>query len=190
VEEVVNNDEAFAAKLAMEEQMQQSRQLRSRRNETLSENKRPVSLTISKSRKRRRIDSSPEVFERRQSEEQVGPMDLDADMPQANGNRCTHTPERTLVNGNNLDALEEESAAVREIKSEDAGTPLTNLTSRQSVPSDDTVAGSSYMGMKHAESDVRSTLTPGMVDLNECHDEDADGEYEEEDAEGEPDPEY
>jgi hypothetical protein len=58
------------------------------------------------------------------------------------------------------------------------------------LPSDDTVAGSSYAGMKHAESEMRSTLTPGMVDLDECHDEDADGEYEEEDAEGEPDPEY
>jgi hypothetical protein len=50
-EEELNNDEAFAAKLAMEEQMQQSRQLRSRRNDAQSENKRPVALTVPKMRK-------------------------------------------------------------------------------------------------------------------------------------------
>ena len=198
MEDVVNNDEAFAAKLAMEEQMQQSRQLRSRRNDAHSENMRPVPPTLPKSRKRRRIDSPPEVVESLASEEQAAqeseePMDVDAEVPLVNGDRCTHTPEWTLVDGNNQDAVEEESAVVREmleVKSEDAGTPLTSLTSRQSLPSDDTVTGSNYAGMKHAESDMRSTLTPGMVDLDECHDEDADGEYEEEDAEGEPDPEY
>ena len=176
VEEVVNNDEAFAAKLAMEEQMQQSRQLRSRRNDGQSENKRP-GVMVSKARKRRRIDSSPEV-------EPEGPMDVDVETRQVNGDRYTQTPEWTLVDGHNQDAVEEESVVVREIlevKSEDGG--------RQSLPSDDTVAGSGYAGMKHAESEMRSTLTPVMGGLEECHDEDADGEYEE-DAEGEPDPEY
>ena len=175
--EVVNNDEAFAAKLALEEQMQH-RQLRSRRNDTQSENKRP--LPVPKARKRRRIDSSPEVVECRASEEQgagenVGPMDVDT---------CMHTPERTLVDGNNLERME--GAAEREmleVKSEDADTPV---TSRQSVPSDDTVAGSNCGVLKQAE----SIFTAGVIDLAECHDEDAEGEEEEEDADGSPDPEY
>jgi len=152
-QEVVNNDEAFAAKLAMEEQMQQSRQLRSRRNDGQSENKRP-GLIVGKARKRRRIESSPE------DEENEGPMEVDA---QVNG-RCTDTPEWTVV-----------EAVVLEVKSEDGG--------RQSLPSDDTVAGSSYAGPKHTESDMLG------CSMEEWHDEDAEGEYEE-DAEGEPDPEY
>lgn len=176
MEEVVNNDEAFAAKLALEEQMQH-RQLRSRRNETQSENKRPVALPVPKARKRRRIDSSPEVVGGRASEEQgagenVGPMEVDP---------CMHTPERTLVDGNNPERMEEESGAEREVKLEDADTPL---TSRQSVPSDDTVAGSNYAGVKEGS----RIFTAGVIDLAECHDEDAEGE--EEDADGSPDPEY
>ncbi|KAF5382131.1 hypothetical protein D9615_004309 [Tricholomella constricta] len=63
------------------------------------------------------------------------------------------------------------------VKSEDLGTPLTNLTSRQSLPSDDTVfitGAPNDKGLPVIEVDEGDT--------------DADGEYEE-DAEGEPDEE-
>jgi len=209
--DMVSNDEAFAVQLAMEEQMQQ-RQLRSRRNELQSENKLAVQVpgptkTI-QSRKRRRVDSSPEVVDEEDQAESEHPADdgdagqMDVDpvvVPRVNGNEVhdlvnerqpddgveTDTPEQTLVNHV---STEEESAVVQEVvevlvvdvKSEDAGTPLTSLTSRQSVPSDDTVFTGPCGYPKHAESDLRSTL---LFDLDECHDEDADGEYEE-DAEG------
>ena len=205
--DMVSNDEAFAVQLAMEEQMQQSRQLRSRRSEAQSENKRPVGpMKTIPSRKRRRVDSSPEVEVQPESEHpaddgDAGQMDVDPIVvPRVNGHDLvngrqaddgveTDTPEQTLVNHV---STEEESAAVQEVgvlavdvKSEDAGTPLTSLTSRQSVPSDDTVFTGPGGYPKHAESDLRSTLEmPGLIDLDECHDEDADGEYEE-DAEGE-----
>ncbi|KAF9525653.1 hypothetical protein CPB83DRAFT_837983 [Crepidotus variabilis] len=256
----LTNDEAYAARLAMEEMQQGGRQLRSRRSESQLENKRPVAIPLTppskpvRSRKRRRIDSSPDVVddvdavvvipptataERQEEEEgeedgfgdadaegeeedgeyeegEYVAMDVDQrELAKVNGDHRaleTQTPEHTdattLVDANNGSPAEEENTVVKEIldvKSEDAGTPLTNLTSRQSIPSDDTLfmagglgtgGGSAskfgnYQGAIHAESDLRSTLGPGtlgLIDLDECHDEDADGEYEEEDAEGEPDP--
>lgn len=98
----VDNDEAFAAKLAIEEEMQQNGQLRSGRNERQMR---------TKSRKRRRIESSPEGWS----------MEVDREV---NGDRSSHTPELTLVDVG--------------LKSEEADTPV---TSGQSVPSDDTVSG-------------------------------------------------
>ena len=61
------------------------------------------------------------------------------------------------MDGNNLDASEEEEESAP-VACEGAGAPLTSLTSWH-IPSDNMVAGSSYVGMKH---DVRSTITPGM----------------------------
>ncbi|TFK40263.1 hypothetical protein BDQ12DRAFT_711658 [Crucibulum laeve] len=98
-----------------------------------------------------------------------------------------------------------------DVKSEDVGTPLTSMTSRQSVPSDDTIFGTEMMHDKppngiagingHMESDPKSILGAGAgeagapvrmyvngFDETEYGDDDADGEYEE-DAEGEPDEE-
>ena len=208
-----NDDEALAAKLAMEEQMQ-GRQLRSRRGESQMENKKPPVAMVPNARpvkplpmrKRRRIESSPEVDDSpppeqpeaaheteavyeaeavyepevvqepeaiQEPEPELELMEVDAEQPTMNGT----TPETTTI---------------VELKTEDAGTPLTNLTSRHSVPSDDTVFTmdvkavekyGTYVGP--AESDLRSTL----VDEDDLHDEDADGE-DDEDAEGSPDPDY
>ncbi|KAG5653382.1 hypothetical protein H0H81_000769 [Sphagnurus paluster] len=65
-----------------------------------------------------------------------------------------------------------------DVKSEDLGTPLTNLTSRQSPPSDDTVFATVGGDGKSA---------PPIIEVDDG-DADADGEYDE-DAEGEPDEE-
>lgn len=100
------------------------------------------------------------------------------------------TPPDTREEGTNTSLMEERpNKHEADIKTEDQGTPLTSLTSRQSLPSDDTVCiteGPSktgeYQGAVHAESDMRSTLGG---DLEDCHDEDADGEYEEDDEYGE-----
>ncbi|KAF8969240.1 hypothetical protein BDZ97DRAFT_272582 [Flammula alnicola] len=240
--EVAEDDEALAAKLAMEEQMQ-GRQLRSGRGEARSENKRPASAMAvtpktPTTRKRRRIDSSPEVEDspspeapepaetqpvNGQNGSAESPMAVDSVSPKVNGKQNdyleqhpleTQTPE-TLDITTPVDDMHPTSAMeeVKEVmakeetdvKSEDRGTPLTSLKSRQSLPSDDTVfltdtlhasvinaapnKFGDYHGVVHAESDLRSTLGPAEVDLDDCHDEDAEGEYEE-DAEGEPDSEY
>jgi len=198
--EMITNDEAFAAKLAMEEQLQQGRQLRSRRNECHSENRRPPPLKTVSSRKRRRVDSSPEQVDmptpsespdEQDMSQEEGEMDIDLPPPM-NGNHingCHHLETDTLA--------EEDVTSVREIldvKSEDAVTPLTDLTSRRCASSDDTMYMEEDTGklMHFHESDLRSTLvgTEGRcgIDMDDCHDEDADGEFEE-DAEGEPDSE-
>lgn len=203
--EMITNDEAFAAKLAMEEQLQQGRQLRSRRSECHSENKRPVPsvppLKTVSSRKRRRVDSSPELVEVptpseppdeqdiSQEDGDGGEMDIDLPPPM-NGNHVNGYHHLAAVT-----QAEEDVTSVREIlevKSEGAVSPLTDLTSRQCVSSDDTVYMEEDAGklMHFHESDLRSTLVGteggGGIDLDDCHDEDADGEFEE-DAEGEPD---
>lgn len=204
--EMINNDEAFAAKLAMEEQLQQGRQLRSRRSESQLENKLPVTfvpppLKSVSSRKRRRIDCSPELVEMPNPSEpghedgNDGEMDVDVLLPM-NGNRVNghhhlerHTLTQVSVAGDVVNVTEKP-----EVKSEDTATPLMGSTSGRCVSSDDTIYTTDEAGklMHYHESDLRSTLVGregiGGIDMDDCHDEDADGEYEE-DAEGEPDSE-
>jgi hypothetical protein len=205
--EMITNDEAFAAKLAMEEQLQQGRQLRSRRNECHSENKHPVppSLKTVSSRKRRRVDSSPELHDlstpseppdEKDMSQEDGEMDIDLPPPM-NGNHvngCHHLETHTLAAVTQAEEDVTEVREILEVKSEDAVTPLTDLTSRRCVSSDDTIYMEEDAGklMHFHESDLRSTLVGtegrGGIDMDDCHDEDADGEFEE-DAEGEPDSE-
>ncbi|KAF4613588.1 hypothetical protein D9613_007898 [Agrocybe pediades] len=234
----VENEENVGLKSPLEE-LTPGRTLRSGRTEVATEKKKPPVIPRAPSiRKRRRIESSPEIEASPTPEQLVqgakmaetgqavtddaqSSMVVDDDAPavKANGHHDGHsenqpleieTPETsTLVDRSTTSAVEEEAALPgvmfrreTEIKAEDQGTPLTSLTSRHSLPSDDTVfindlgtkSYGEYQGAVHAESDIRSTLLtekPGIiyVDMEDCHDEDADGEYEEEDAEGEADSE-
>jgi len=219
------NEENVAVKSPVEE-LTPGRTLRSGRNEALSENKRsPVMSRAPPIRKRRRIESSPEIEVSPTPEQPVSQtekpnagedvdllaMVVDEVLPenQVNGDQAEvqpveiETPETaTLVAPSTTSAVEEEIVAQEalykeEVKTEDGGTPLTSLTSRHSLPSDDTIYASEmtktytdYHGAVHAESDMRSTLVGDKsdiiyVDMESWHDEDAEGE--DEDAEGEPD---
>jgi hypothetical protein len=77
-----------------------------------------------------------------------------------------------------------------DMKSEDLGTPLTSLTSRQSLPSDDTIfavdsaAQSINLNGKHGNDTEGHVVTSGVGEIIDECDLDAEGEYEE-DAEGE-----
>ena len=205
----VYDDEALAAKLAKEEQVQ-GRQLRSRGSDFQVERKRaatPISISkVPPGRKRRRIESSPETSK--------GSPATEAEEIHVNGKDLSTAPMimepdvSTKVNGKHGDYFlggdecQSETQTVRVadgepngevmLKSENGGTPFTNFSSR---PIDDTIfmaevhvhMGKSgndfadFRGAVHAESDLRSTLGP-----DEWLDEDADGEYDE-DAEGEAD---
>ncbi|PPQ64138.1 hypothetical protein CVT24_008768 [Panaeolus cyanescens] len=114
--------------------------------------------------------------------------DMAVDSPQVNGTYHTEADNRPLTKTPETTEQLVVVGAKEEFKAEDVGTPLTNLTSRQSVPSDDTIfavngVDSKFVGFvtsqaevtgpKHAESDLRSTLES---ELDDCHDEDADGE--------------
>ncbi|KIK10118.1 hypothetical protein K443DRAFT_106 [Laccaria amethystina LaAM-08-1] len=92
-----------------------------------------------------------------------------------------------------------------DLKLEDAETPFTSLTNRQSLPTGDAIfmpdhplplakslnGFTSVNGTLHMESDLRSTLTTGDIKTEEedYGEEDAEGEYDE-DAEGELDEEF
>ncbi|PPQ98341.1 hypothetical protein CVT26_013597 [Gymnopilus dilepis] len=205
-EEPVNEDEVLASKLAMEEQTP-GRTLRSGRVEIQTENRRPAPISrTSSARKRRRIESSPEPEESPVPDPAAVEVNGAGESPMAVDVEA-EAPEPPKVNGNHTNGhLEAETRPLEvqtppeaaeevvgkheaDVKSEDQGTPLTSLTSRQSVPSDDTVCIAEapnklaeYQGPVHAESDLRSTLE---AELDDCHDEDADGEYEEDDECGE-----
>ena len=204
--EVEDEDEALAAKLAKEEQVQ-SRQLRSRGSDSQLERKRaatPVSISkVPPGRKRRRIESSPETSKGSPATEAEEihvngkdlspvPMIMEPDVSKVNGNyaggdECQSETQTVGV------ADVEPNGDMVVLKSESVGTPFTNFSSRQSHPSDDTIFMAEvhvhmekstnnfadFRGAVHAESDLRSTLGP-----DEWLDEDADGEYDE-DAEGE-----
>ena len=162
--DVEDDDEALAAKLAREEQVQ-GRQLRSRRSVSQLERKRsatPVSISkATPGRKRRRIESSPESRESPTPEPEgingqhlngknlsPAPMIVEPDAPKVNGkhrnyysgeDECqseTQTPE--VVDGVNVET-NGDMVVKDDLKSEDDGTPFTSFTSRQSHPSDDTI---------------------------------------------------
>jgi hypothetical protein len=243
---IVNDDEALATKLALEEQ-QQGRQLRSRAEST-QELKRMVSASsrVISPRKRRRVDSSPEIED--SPPPSPLPVTLTTPVNGKNGGEVLksilrHKPSR-LINGSeggrptpqpltsirsssdvdahpSVDAVKaikhitgESNIHVEEVvqaqdvepdhdneldmKSEDLGTPLTSLTSRQSLPSDDTIfaADATTPPVNLNGKDPNGNGTEGhgvtsevaeMIDGNddEC-DIDAEGECDE-DAEGEPD---
>jgi hypothetical protein len=207
--DVEDDDEALAAKLTKEEQVR-GRQLRSRSDSQLERKRAATPVSISKvppGRKRRRIESSPESSKGSPATEaeeihvngkdlSPAPMIMGPDVSQVNGKHGDYYP------GGDQCQSETQTVEVGEVeangdmvllKSENGGTPFTNVSSRQSHPSDDTIfmaevhvhMGKStndfadFRGAVHAESDLRSTLGP-----DEWLDEDADGEYDE-DAEGE-----
>ena len=200
--EVEDEDEALAAKLAKEEQVQ-SRQLRSRGSDSQLERKRAATpvFKVPPGRKRRRIESSPETSNGSPEVEEIHvngkdlspvPMIMEPDVSKVNGNyaggdECQSETQTVEVAG------VEPNGNIVVLKSENGGTPFTNFSSRQSHPSDDTIFMAEvhvhmeksannfadFRGAVHAESDLRSTLGP-----DEWLDEDADGEYDE-DAEGE-----
>ncbi|KAF8907316.1 hypothetical protein CPB84DRAFT_1674945 [Gymnopilus junonius] len=156
--------------------------------------------------------SLPEVSEPAAVEENgVGetPMAVDSEVPEplpapkVNGDHNGHleregpletqTPPETVAASPEETAEEAKEVVGQheaDVKSEDQGTPLTSLTSRQSLPSDDTVCiteeGPSKLGEYqegvHGEGDMQRVVE---MDLDDCHDEDADGEYEEDDEYGE-----
>ncbi|KAF8896245.1 hypothetical protein BD779DRAFT_1494815 [Infundibulicybe gibba] len=99
---------------------------------------------LTSSRKRRRVDSSPEI------EDSLVPSPAREEIPNlGNGEPCRVGQGGTLAKAHNEAGPEDSNAGTRtpvipddndlDVKSEDVGTPLTSLTSRQSVPSEDTV---------------------------------------------------
>ncbi|RDB25851.1 Histone acetyltransferase KAT7 [Hypsizygus marmoreus] len=196
----LRDDEALAAKLALEEQ-RQGRKLRSRASDTRIEKRPPSPVSPPKpslSRKRPRVESSSEVEEEEEEEEEESPVT--SAVP--NGKHTSglgvirtedveigpfNDDEISLVlplvsskvqDDQRVETNEKQNGIVDEdVKSEDLGTPL---TSRQSVPSDDTVV---TVGVVNGRGEGKESAE-GDADA------DADGEYEEEeDAEGEPDEE-
>lgn len=206
--DVEDEDEALAAKLAMEEQVR-GRQLRSRSDSQLERKRAATPASIPKvlpGRKRRRIESSPESSKGSPATEEIhlngkdlspAPMIMEADVSKVNGkhyfsggDECqSETQTLEVADGINV----EPNGDMVVLKSENGGTPFADFASRQSHPSDDTIFMAEvhvhmekssnnfadFRGAVHAESDLRSTLAP-----DEWLDEDADGEYDE-DAEGE-----
>lgn len=244
----VDGDEAFAAKLALEEQMQ-GRKLRSRPSG--AEFKRTASAPMATTttprtlppRKRQRVDSPPET------EETPSPMTQSEFPALVNGNHTdgkvldleanklaamlfadeavpmpiiTPPPQEAQWSGTAEEPAKTEAIAANDndepedVKSEDLGTPLTSMTSRQSLPSEDTVVtaetehekdpappeivvelagpiGPSVGASEAEEGPSEPNASAGAetdadadADIDADADADADGEYEE-DAEGEPD---
>jgi hypothetical protein len=151
----VDGDKALAARLALEER-NRGRNLRSRAS-TSGDQKQPSSVFRTTSpRKRRKVDLSPEGAIRASSVD-GSPSALPVAF--VNG-RHRENGKDDVVGGSDND-----------VKPEEMSTPLTSLTSRQSLPSDDTV---------FVTDGVNGRKTETSVDI----DIDADGDYEE-DAEGE-----
>ena len=104
----VDSDEALAAKLALEEQQSQGRQLRSRRSESRPESQRPVLLSPERTPpvpKRRRLELSVEVEE----EEESSPLPMKSDEPGSvndfyNGN---HSPTVFEAETPNINGVED-----------------------------------------------------------------------------------
>lgn len=185
--DAAGEDEAFAVKLALEEQ-RQGRHLRSRTGEPGQEHKRAspassTSLITTKSRKRRRVDSSPEVEE---SSPPLSSAGSDVKEPhkteprQSNGYSIPELPKIARASAPEPVPMVDdtpEPAHIDVVKSEDLGTPLTSVTSRQSdtvLGTDPTLEGKS-VAVEEGDEDGEG---------EEDGDADADGEYEE-DAEGE-----
>uniref|UniRef100_A0A8H7Y3Q1 Histone acetyltransferase n=1 Tax=Psilocybe cubensis TaxID=181762 RepID=A0A8H7Y3Q1_PSICU len=194
-----SKEEEMKMPMQEEQPVQQTptRTLRSGRGEVQSENKRPLVVTTPRGavgRKRRRIESSPEVEESpvpeevvvvkeplngAEGEETSMVVDLAAPPLKVNGAAAVEeiqpppliTPPSTAtpVDGG---TVEEE----RVVKSEEGLTPMTSVFMGS-------MEYKGYHGAVHAESDLRSTLGAELMDLDDCHDEDADGEYEEDDGE-------
>lgn len=198
----VDGDKALAARLALEER-NQGRNLRSRASAS-GEQKRTLSAlrtprTIS-SRKRRRVDSSLE--EARTSSSVDGSPSM---LPVAfvNGKHRKVNGKGTVVEDavligmplvpdrvvetrlGKFQILSDSNNEREGIKPEEIGTPLTSLTGRQSLPSDDTVTvfvtDAVNDRLMNGKGDVK---TSKVAEFGEVDDVDADGEYEE-DGEGE-----
>lgn len=193
-------DEALAAKLAREE-ARPSRQLRSRRDTSRMHSGTPTTNNIRVSpRKRQRLaDSSPEPQPSRTSSPEHEPIVENGMAPNGAGSRLSSSHSPTKVNGAVETSVSAEPASttaevVDAMKYEDFGTPLTGLTgltSRHSVPSDDTVAADGHVNGKDDIPAAGVNGAPGHdpekgigADVDDDEDPDAEGEL---DAEGEPD---
>ncbi|KAG6861356.1 hypothetical protein C0995_001089 [Termitomyces sp. Mi166 len=193
-----SKDEGAAAIKQGGDLPQPGRTLRSRPSEPGKPTASPLSTMISPSRKRIRIES-PDVEAENEDEAttEVG----EGSPPRVSGLPNGHHTNGDLIHAtkaNDLEKLFDEEAIPVEavpvvpsviakgrpripmgdnVKSEDHGTPSTNVTGRHSLPSDDTVYTTAAPNGKSEE-----------IIMMEEGDADADGEYEE-DAEGEPDDE-
>lgn len=196
-----DGDKALAARLALEER-NQGRNLRSRAS-TSGEQKRtlsalPTPKTMS-SRKRRRVDSSPEGA-RTSSSANSSPSVLPVAFVngkhrkgKVNGKDTVRGAVPTavsLVLDGVVEILGDVNNEREDVKPEEIGTPLTSLTSRQSLPSDDMTDAVNHRLM-NGKGGARNSKTgtskaAGLSEGNIDADADADGEYED-DAEGEPD---
>ena len=205
-----DDDEALAARLAKEEQVQ-GRQLRSRGSESQLERKRaatPVSIPkVPPGRKRRRIESSPETSKGSPATEaeemhlngkdlSPAPMIMEADVSKVNGKHCYSGGDECQSETQTLevaDGMNVEPKGDIVMKTENGGTPFPGFASRPSHASDDTI----FMTEVHVHMEKSSNnfadfrgAVHAESDLrstlgpDEWLDEDADGEYDE-DAEGE-----
>ncbi|KAF8072006.1 hypothetical protein FPV67DRAFT_1483488 [Lyophyllum atratum] len=189
--------EAVLARKPVLEDQRPGRALRSRPDER---NKRAVSpLTMTPiARKRKRVESlsEPDQEDRVEEEEEGSPTPVTA-LPNGkhtNGEVAEATPAKklgTILLGDQVAplVLPLESPVIQQnrtrptedgeqdVKSEDVGTPLTNLTSRQSLPSDDTVYTTGALNGKGA---VVIEIEEGDADADGEYEEDADGELDEE----------
>ena len=197
--QAVDGDKALAARLALEER-NRGRNLRSRAS-TSGEQK-PISSTLPtprtvSSRKRRRVDSSPEGA-RTSSSVDVSPSVFPVAFVNGKHRKAKVNGKDAVIVGDVVpitvslveDGVEEERRVGKleelgnvdneceDVKPEEIGTPLTSLTSRQSLPRDDTD------GVNHrfinGKRKTGTSMSDGVIDV----DADADGEYEE-DIEGE-----
>jgi hypothetical protein len=192
---VVDGDKALAARLALEER-NQGRNLRSRAS-TSGEQKQPSSalLRTTSPRKRRKVDSSPEgaiassvdgspsalpvaFVNGKHRQNKVNGKDTMSDdvVSIAMSFAPDEEVEERQLGGSDNDR--------EDVKPEEMSTPLTNLTSRQSLPSDDTVFVTD--AVHHPLMNGKGSRTSEVAELEGDVDIDADGDYEE-DAEGEPD---
>jgi len=195
---MADGDKALAARLALEER-NQGRNLRSRASTSGLEQKRtssalPTPRTVT-SRKRRRIDSPPE----QNRSVSVGGSPLPVAFVNGKHRKGKVNGKVTVRDVMPIvvpdDMVKESQLRKPEIigdvnhggenvKPEEIGTPLTSLTSRQSLPSDDTVFVTEAVNQMLMNGKGGTGMLEGGE--REVVDVDADGEYEE-DAEGEPD---
>jgi MOZ/SAS family len=215
LEQSLAKDQALAAKLALEER-RSSRSLRARPERTPDLSRTSASVTRSSSpRKRRRVESSPEsesgvlgtavngTPSQRSNGSASSPRHQRKTSQLLNGSGAGHDtshPAAPLSSRMNVvppsplpstaKTLNKADDAV-DVKSEAATTPLTALTSRHSIPSDDTVIVTEAINGKQPED--HNNVDPVSETLKRTEGEameDADAEADEDlDAEGEIDAE-
>jgi hypothetical protein len=206
IEDQAAKDEALATKLEREER-RASRLLRPRSDAgsvkgTASPS---TSSRVSSPRKRRRVESSPEVdmptiAVNGTKEDPPVPLAVQ-DHQLTNGSEMVHPigDESVTLSHSVVEAVAEQvdevEKDVAEMKSEDIGTLLTSVTSQPSLPKDELTPPvnangppADEKGMTAEESEVKKVITL-LNRVEEDEDADADGEYDE-DAEGELDVEF